>query len=77
MAMSFNACQTIILIFPEERPVFLREAHNKLYTVSAYFYGKLLAEIPLAIVVPLLNSSIIYFYLGLNPDTFFMHCKVY
>ncbi len=75
MAISFNACQTIILIFPEERPVFLREAHNKLYTVSAYFYGKLISEVPLAILVPVLNSSIVYFYLGLNPDTFFMHCK--
>jgi ATP-binding cassette, subfamily G (WHITE), eye pigment precursor transporter len=76
LAISFNACQTIILIFPEERPVFLREAHNKLYTVSAYFFGKLIAEIPLAILVPILNSSIVYFYLGLNPDTFFMHCWI-
>lgn len=78
LSISFNACQTIILIFPEERPVFLREAHNKMYTVSAYFFGKLLAEIPATIFVPVLNSSIIYFYLGLstqNSWTFAMHCK--
>ena len=76
MAISFNACQTIILLFPEERPVFLREAHNKLYSVSAYFFGKLIAEIPMAIIIPILNSSIIYYYLGFNPETFFTHCKV-
>jgi ABC-type multidrug transport system permease subunit len=52
-AISFNAIQTIILLFPEERPVFLREVNNKMYSVSAYFFGKLISEVPSTIIVPI------------------------
>ena len=31
MNISFNAIQNVILIFPDERPVFLREANNNMY----------------------------------------------
>jgi len=31
MNCSFNAIQNVILIFPEERPVFLREVNNNMY----------------------------------------------
>lgn len=64
--ITFNAILATILLFPEERPVFLREAHNKMYTVSAYFFGKLLSELPSNIILPILNASILYFYIGLN-----------
>jgi ABC-type multidrug transport system permease subunit len=80
LGITFNATQTIILLFPEERPVFLREISNKMYTVSSYFFGKLIAEIPGTIVVPIMNSSIVYYYLGFNTNTsdkFPVHCKFY
>lgn len=58
--------------------MFLREISNKMYTVSSYFFGKLIAEIPGTIVVPIMNASIIYYYVGFNsntPDKFPTHCK--
>jgi len=54
IAITFSAIQTVILLFPEERPVFLREVGNKMYSVSAYFFGKFIAEIPGAILCPLI-----------------------
>ena len=80
LAIAFNSTQTVILLFPEERPVFLREISNKMYTVSAYFFGKLIAEIPGTLVIPIMNASIIYFYVGFNsndPWKFPMHCKTH
>ena len=77
-AISFNAIQGIILLFPEERPVFLREVNNKMYSVSAYFLGKLLAEVPVAIVTPIIHACCLYFLLGFNtsnPWAFTLHCK--
>ena len=68
-AISFNAIQGIILLFPEERPVFLREVNNKMYSVSAYFFGKLISEIPATIIAPILHASVIYFFVGLNQVT--------
>ena len=78
LSIAFNSTQTIILLFPEERPVFLREISNKMYTVSAYFFGKLIAEIPGTLLVPIINASISYYYLGFNtntPSKFPIHCK--
>jgi ABC-type multidrug transport system permease subunit len=77
--ISFNSILATILLFPEERPIFLREAHNKMYTVSAYFFGKLLSEMPCAILAPILHTSILYFPIGLNTNTpwkFPIHCFI-
>jgi hypothetical protein len=65
MTIAFNAIQNIILIFPDERPVFLREVNNNMYSVSAYFFGKIIAEFPSSIIVPVLFGSIVYFAISL------------
>lgn len=78
-AISFNAIQGIILLFPEERPVFLREVNNKMYSVSAYFFGKLIAEMPASICAPILSAASVYFYLGFSdvtPWKFPIHCFI-
>jgi ATP-binding cassette subfamily G (WHITE) protein 1 len=69
VAVSLNSILGTILIFPEERPVFLREAHNKMYTVSAYFFGKLLSELPSSLLSPAIHASCLYFSVGLNNNT--------
>jgi ABC-type multidrug transport system permease subunit len=77
-AISFCAINGVILLFPEERPVFLREVNNKMYTVSAYFFGKILSEMPAAIIVPVVHASCLYFFIGFNttnPWAFPIHCK--
>ncbi len=65
MTIAFNAIQNIILIFPDERPVFLREVNNNMYSVSAYFFGKIIAEFPSSIIVPVLFGAIVYFAIHL------------
>lgn len=64
MVMGFSAVQNIILIFPSERAVFLREVNNNMYCVSAYFFGKIVSELPTSFIIPFLFSLIIYWAIG-------------
>jgi ABC-type multidrug transport system permease subunit len=78
MTVAFNAIQNIILIFPDERPVFLREVNNNMYSVTAYFFAKVIAELPASILTPAIFGSIVYFAIGLNtalPFKFPLFCK--
>jgi hypothetical protein len=59
------------LIFPEERPVFLREANNNMYKVSAYFTAKICSEFPSSLLTPTLFGCIVYFVVGLNTEKSF------
>jgi len=65
--MSFNAIQNVILIFPDERPVFLREANNNMYAVSAYFWAKIFSEFPSSLLTPVIFGAIVYYAIGFNP----------
>jgi ABC-type multidrug transport system permease subunit len=69
MNISFNAIQNVILIFPDERPVFLREVNNNMYSVSPYFWAKIVSELPFAIMTPTIFGCIVYFLIGLNTLT--------
>ena len=66
MTIAFNSIQNIILIFPDERPVFLREVNNNMYSVTAYFFGKVIAELPASILTPVIFGAIVYFAIGLS-----------
>ena len=68
LVLGFLAIQSVILIFPDERPVFLREANNGMYQVSAYFFAKIFSELPFGILIPGIYSGIIYYTVGFNPD---------
>ena len=63
--------QNVNLIFPVERPVFLREVNNSMYSTSAYFWGKVLSELPMSIFVPVLQGVLVYFALGLNTNEWY------
>lgn len=79
MTIAFNSIQNIILIFPDERPVFLREVNNNMYSVSAYFFGKVIAEIPATLITPIVYGSIVYFSIGLSTVyswKFPLYCKL-
>ena len=71
MVLSFNAIQNVILIFPDERPVFLREANNGMYRVSAYFWAKMFSELPVGILTPSIFSATVYYAIGYNTATWF------
>lgn len=66
MNVSFNAIQNVILIFPDERPVFLREVNNNMYKVGPYFWAKVISEMPFSIITPSIFGCIVYFSVGLN-----------
>ena len=67
MNITINAIQNVILIFPEERPVFLREVNNNMYRVGPYFWAKVISELPFSIMMPSVFGCITYFCLFLNP----------
>lgn len=67
MNVTMNAIQNVILIFPDERPVFLREVNNNMYKVGPYFWAKISSELPFSILMPSTFGCIVYFTVGLNP----------
>lgn len=46
------ALNPVMIQFPAERDVFLREENAKLYTLTAYFLGKSTVEFPFLIFAP-------------------------
>ena len=67
MNITMNAIQNVILIFPDERPVFLREVNNNMYKVGPYIWAKISSELPFSIMMPSVFGCITYFSVGLNP----------
>ena len=61
----FSAYFSNMRLYSEERPIFLRERESRVYSSSAYFYGKLFAGLPGEVFLPLLNVSLVYFTVGL------------
>jgi ABC-type multidrug transport system permease subunit len=68
MNITMNAIQNVILIFPDERPVFLREVNNNMYKVGPYFWAKISSELPFSIMMPSIFGCIVYFCVGLNTE---------
>lgn len=54
-----------ILVFIEERPLFLREQAGRMYNVLPYYLAKDTIELPLSIILPLL-FSLFYFGMATN-----------
>lgn len=71
MSIAFSAIQNVILIFPDERPVFLREANNNMYSVSAYFWAKIFSEFPSSVLTPTIFGAVCYFLIGFNTDDWY------
>jgi len=64
MNVTFNGIANVILIFPDERPVFLREVNNNMYQCSPYFWAKVLSELPFSMLMPTVFGCIVYFSVG-------------
>lgn len=54
----------LLITFPIERAVFLREQGNKTYDVFPYYYSKVVAELPTTIIPPFIQMLICYFAIG-------------
>ena len=55
-------------VFPSEKTIVSRERAKKSYGVLPYFLGKLIAELPVTSLFPVLFSSVLYPMTGLNAD---------
>jgi len=64
----FSACQPVILTFPLERPVFLREHSSGTYAVLPYYLSKMFVEVPLVLIQSLLTLGLCYVIMCLNGD---------
>jgi ABC-type multidrug transport system ATPase subunit/ABC-type multidrug transport system permease subunit len=61
-----SAAQPLILTFPYERPVFIREYSGGMYDVVPYFVSKLVYEIPMIFVQVTIICTIGYFMTSLQ-----------
>jgi ABC-type multidrug transport system permease subunit len=78
VASGFISLQYVILVFPHERPVFLREYESNMYSIGPYFLGRMIAEIPAGLIAPTIFGSVIYFIVKLNTDFWYkfpLHSK--
>ena len=53
-----------LIVFQAERPILLKEVQSKLYGVCPYFLTRVLVEMPLTLIVPLLFTALVYFAIG-------------
>lgn len=53
-------------MFPDERPVFLREINNGMYDASSYFLAKVTSELPMNTILPTIYCIIVYWSINLN-----------
>ena len=54
-----------ILTFQLERPVFLREQANNLYSPLPYFISKNMVEFPVSLITPLVQLCVIFWGVGM------------
>eukprot|EP00043_Microstomoeca_roanoka_P000728 m.28780 g.28780 ORF g.28780 m.28780 type:complete len:766 (+) comp10476_c0_seq2:346-2643(+) len=70
---SFGGVFQIIFVFPSERAIVLKERASRSYHVGAYFWAKMLAELPRTLLINLAFAVITYTMIHLRPgiDNFF------
>jgi len=68
MAMFMKSLNGVLLSFPAEREVFLKEENSKYYTTIAYLTGRLSLEYLQISIYPFINAVFIYFMVDLNQD---------
>ena len=58
----------VLNTFSDEKVVVERERAAKSYRLSSFYIGKVMAELPLNLVGPVLFGSVVYWLVGLNDD---------
>lgn len=66
--VAFNELQAVITVFPHEREIFLHDRASGVYNVSSYLFSKLIADLPMHIIVPSLFVVVSYWMVGLNAN---------
>ncbi|KAG8465775.1 hypothetical protein KFE25_005345 [Diacronema lutheri] len=60
----FGSAQPMILAFPLERPIFLREYATNTYSGSAYFLSKSAVDLPMSLSLALMALLVTYWLIG-------------
>ena len=63
----FGSATAVLSIFAQEKMVFMREYRAGYYGLTAYYFSKVLVELPYQIIFPALLLLIAYYMIGLNP----------
>ncbi|KAF4532327.1 hypothetical protein B566_EDAN003630 [Ephemera danica] len=63
---TFTPMYSVLALFPQEMPLFMREHHSGLYSVSAYYLSKMAAMLPGLILEPMLFVLVAYWLIGLR-----------
>ncbi|EDQ85608.1 uncharacterized protein MONBRDRAFT_34196 [Monosiga brevicollis MX1] len=68
MNQSFGGVFSIIFVFPEEKAIIHKERSSRSYQVGAYFWSKMLVNIPRSLLANLIFAIISYFMIGFRLD---------
>lgn len=68
----FGTAQPVLLAFPFERPMILREYATGTYGITAYFISKIFVEVPLSFVQTIVQFLLVYFLCDLQGSFIFM-----
>ena len=65
---SFGAVAGTSQVLVQEKVIVMRERQANSYYLWIYYLSKLLTQLPLDVIVPIVFASIVYWIVGLNPD---------
>ena len=65
-SMVFTSVSSIILTFPIEKLLVIRDMNSGMYRVWTFYLSKILADFPISTALPLLFSLILYWFVGLS-----------
>jgi len=68
--------QPTVIVFQDEKPVFVRERASGMYEIWVYAMTKWIAELPIALISPFIFNLIMYFSIGFD-DKFTEFFQVY
>lgn len=54
--------------FPQERAIFMKERASGMYTLSSYFMAKIIGDMPMELILPIIFLTITYWMSGLKPE---------
>nr|AHK05665.1 ATP-binding cassette transporter sub-family G 75152 [Tigriopus japonicus] len=68
MNQTFSNYSSVLNVFCNEIPVFIREHFSGMYRTDVYFLAKQIADLPLFVITPVLFMAIYYYMVNLNNE---------
>ena len=70
MNQFFSTYSTMLRVFSFELPIMFRENSQGLYKISSYFMARMLADMPLFLLTPVIFMAIFYNLVGFSMDLY-------